>query len=632
MKKSKKQEFLNMVERKYDCSLIDYLIEVNRDNLSKPALFYRGRTISYAEMFDKSFRFASSMKALGIEKGMEIPMCLSNTPELVYAILGASLIGAKINIFGNVFDQDYIEEIINGTDAKVLFVTDEMYESIKPIIPNTNIQKTVMFSLTDSYPKGGNPYKDVEKRYFERKGMPSFEIKNLTPQYKKDDNKILDLQDFMNLKYSGQLREKSHLNDLFSTTYSSGSTNANRPKAIQHANRSFITMGVAHNGYDTPKMKNLRALAQIPTHSNTDIISCITDTLSQGCTCCLEYIYDQLFFPSSLLINKPNISCATRSFWDKCFKEYDTNSDYKNVKLNFLLVAMSVGEPTSPGEEKFFNKELRKYKAGTDFTAFPIIPMSMAGGGCEMGGIFLNLFKALYEKNPKRIHKKEPKGYSTYRMVEVAVLDSEGHHLKPYEIGKVVVSTPTNMIGYKNNPEENNKVKVHDIYGREWLSCETYGYKDRYDDTHIKGRIKENEIIPPFMIQDEILKDTKNIKSCEVVFVENAIVAYIEKQPGVHISDEKLFGSAFVRVCKTFPESITERIVFKKVGYEEGFPLSECGKRSSSKLEAKGIKDTLRVGVDNSGYTLEDGSAYITSIVNPKIISLISNNMVVKKD
>lgn len=71
-------------------------------------------------------------------------MCLAKCPETIYTVLVASLIGAKTNIFGNVFDKDYIKEIINSTDVGTLFVTDDMYEELRDITWYICIKKMIL--------------------------------------------------------------------------------------------------------------------------------------------------------------------------------------------------------------------------------------------------------------------------------------------------------------------------------------------------------------------------------------------------------------------------------------------------------------------------------------------------------
>ena len=53
-----------------------------------------------------------ALSNFGLKKGDEVPMCVSNTPELVYLLLACSKLGLKPNIFGADFNKDYIQEII----------------------------------------------------------------------------------------------------------------------------------------------------------------------------------------------------------------------------------------------------------------------------------------------------------------------------------------------------------------------------------------------------------------------------------------------------------------------------------------------------------------------------------------
>lgn len=71
---------LDDLEKNHNHSWYQELYTRNKDNLSDIALKYRGREITYDEMFSTMRDYAKSLKKLGIEKGMEIPICMSNTP------------------------------------------------------------------------------------------------------------------------------------------------------------------------------------------------------------------------------------------------------------------------------------------------------------------------------------------------------------------------------------------------------------------------------------------------------------------------------------------------------------------------------------------------------------------------
>ncbi len=631
-KKIKRLKFYDDLLKNHNHSWAHDIVERNLNNLHTTAIFYRGTTITYLEMFENMIKYAASLKELGITKGMEIPMCLENTPETIYLLLAASLIGAKVNIFGEEFSKDYIKEIINDTDAKILFITDTKYSKLvdikkeENILDDTNIEKIVMFSVMDSYTENASlkkEYAEKEKGYFD--GV------NRVPLYKVSNSKVIDREEFISLgksiidslsytSFYGKmniLEEKSDLEDIFSITYSSGSTNSERPKAIVHRVRSFNAIAKAHDKDmgDTPEMKGFRCQVQIPTHSNTCIISTIADTLAQGCTCTLEYIYDEDFFLNSLLINKPSYCIATRSHWLKAMKHLNSNKAYEGVNLTFLLVPLAAGEPLAPGEEKFLNKMLRKKKAGKDVLPLPISPvcMSMAGGDCEHGGIFYQTFKSLREI-PNKLKRKGPLGLRSYAMVDYEVLDKYGRICYPGETGRLVATSPCDMAYYKNNEEATREFFITDAYGRTWGDCNVYAEIDELGTVHIKGRIpKEKMQYPDYIYQEVICKDTKNVLSCEVVQFKteggsDAIVVHVEPMPNVHIDIDKFLKSLDGRIRAELPrQAYEDKIVYK---LRNGFPLTGCGKRNNRALIKEGLENTFKVTIANDEVILENGKEF----------------------
>ena len=143
-KKPTAKEILKDIEKNHNHSWYNELYIRNKDSLDDIALVYRGNTITYRQMFDNMKKYAKSMKQLGIRKGSEIPVCLSNTPEVVYILGAASMLGASVNLFGHKFSQEYVKEIINGTKSNVIFVEDNSYPYIKDAIRNSNVDKVVM--------------------------------------------------------------------------------------------------------------------------------------------------------------------------------------------------------------------------------------------------------------------------------------------------------------------------------------------------------------------------------------------------------------------------------------------------------------------------------------------------------
>ena len=327
----------------------------NKNRLDAVALSYRDNNITYREMFEKMNEVAKSLKSYGLKKGDEIPVCLSNTPELIYIMGAASMIGAKINVFGPKFDHEYVTKILNGTNSSIAFIEDNNYDKLKESIDSSCVDNVVLISLSDSLKNGIHPV-DKERnreRFISKVG-----------QYSDENPSVKSYFDFIDFgsNYSGNIQEKAGLDDEFSITYTSGSTNSKHPKQIVHNNRSYIMMGRHHDkdmsgGID---MSKFIFQAHLPTYSNTDLISCISDSLMQGSLIALEPISDKDFFIDSLMINQPHCVIGTTSYWIKAMKDILYNPKYKDVTLPNLLLAFAAGEPMSVNEEFFLNISVKK--------------------------------------------------------------------------------------------------------------------------------------------------------------------------------------------------------------------------------------------------------------------------------
>ncbi len=597
-KYSKKiQKGLNDVEINHNRSWVVDLYEKNKNNLDTIALFYRGTKITYRELFKQVELFASALEKKGVKKGSEVPMCMSPCPEFIYTIMAINLLGAKINCFGS-FDKDYVTEIINGCNTDFVICTDDQYSNIKDSIDNSKIDNIVMYSLTDSLINGKDPYIEIDKDYYD--------FENHVLEYKKENSNISSKQELLSLSDQEPKKisqyDKGNIDDEFLITYSSGSTNHKRPKAIVHRNRSLVTIGRFQDPdlSGLPEMKGLIGEMIIPTHSNTSIISSMSDVLYKGCTVALEPIYNPDFLLYSLAINKPNYISVSRNMIVNACKQIYSDERFKNFKMPYMMMLTSVGEPTTIGEEKFINKMMKKAKCGTGKLPFPIspVPLSIGGGDCERGGMFFTPYRSLQDLNPKYSLNKGRCGLKVYGMVQLAVLDKDGNELPNGQIGRLVAKTPTTMKYYKNNPDATNAFYIKDAKGELWTDCNVYAVIEKYGTLEILERmgreiiLEDGSKIPLFYIGKEIEKDTKHILSYEVVNVDNEIVIHLEFQPGRKNNVEKILMGIKERVFKKYGIEVVDKIKYFRIhSFEEGFPYNASGKRSYQSLQGEGISE-----------------------------------------
>lgn len=617
--KSRKSEFYKMpdnlpkksykalydLEENHDNSWAVEIFLENIKNMKKVALLYRGNKISYEEMFAKIFEYAKSFKAMGIKKGDEVPVLVSNIPEYVYTFLALNLIGATTNTVGVWFHQDYLKEIFSKTKSKVVLISDDCYDVAKiPIEESDNIEKVVAFSLTDSLMKDKkgeplNPYQAIDDEFHD--------FSNKIVKCKSECTKCVLTQDeFLNLgkDYSENLVEDMVLDDLAMVTYTSGTTKPGYPKGCKHSNRNYLSISrfKKPDVSNMPAMRNLSVLAHLPSYTQTVLTTTYSDSLYLGCTVALEPFLEAEFFPYSLIVNKPNFVAETPGLFLELAKKLNYDEDWKNVNMPYLMLPTLVGEGTSLGEEKYLNYTARKHKFGSSKLPFPLSPISFSfgGGSTENGGIFITLFKSLQEKKLNYSLKKEHMQLQTLPLADVEVIAPDGHRCQPGEPGMLVSNSPCNQMGYEKE-EFNDGMIITDEIGKEWYSAGTYAIKDEFGGIRMVGRPKTNiklsdgSSLPLYLIEDIVGVDTKNVLTTVIVKIETndgpKHVCHIEKQPKSKIADEELLKQIVARLKQSIDMEILNNMFFRIRTFEESFPLAPSQKKDTPFLVKEGIDD-----------------------------------------
>lgn len=605
--KGKVARALEDLKLNHNFSIWQEIVDRNQNNMGLTAIEYRGNKISYFEMLSEVDTYALALTSLGYKKGDEIVVCASNTPEFIYLFLACSKKGMKINCIAEWFDKDYIEEIIEKSKTRHIFVTDDLYGHIKKTIERTPINDVIMFSLHDSLPfiydGQKDPYKEIDEKF------KNFD--NVTWKYDDGEKNIITTRKFkiMGYKYgvytlglertTDALRNACiapvSLDDDFTITYSSGTTG--RPKGILHKVKSYMTISRFKDAdvSGMPKMRNVKTLFHIPNYVHASLTTSISDPLFQKSSIMVEPIYDINHFPYSIIINKPNYICAGSGYWINLAKNLSNNPSFANVKMPYLFMPFVTGERMSPGEEKFLNEVAKKHKFGIWKLKVMSAPFSIGGGTSESSGIFVTLYKKLMET----VTRKEV-GLKPLACADVKIIDEEGNECKTGEYGSMIISGNCNMAKYYYDPELSEKTKHVTEDGRVWLKMDAYGVKLGENNFQIKGRIKDTIILsngekyPFFKIQDIVELDTKNIMSCAIAEVRVGdgvdYVVHIEKQPNIRIDEQKLLESVVQRLDSIgIPEEIKDSLYFRVRTNEESFYVASSGKRSITALQKEGL-------------------------------------------
>ena len=172
------------------------------------------------------------------------------------------------------------------------------------------------------------------------------------------------------------------------------------------------------------------------------------------------------------------------------------------------------------------------------------------------------------------------------------IIDYEtGEELLVGEIGEVCLSSPTMMLGYLNNQEEENKVIKYSEDNTRWIHSGDLGYIDSEGFLYIVDRIKRMIIRGGFKLYpseiENIISKSDLISQCCVISIPsdeygNEPVAYVVLKDEVSCTDEEVKENLLNLCVGELPEySVpSDIIVIDKM------PLTSVGKIDYKKLES----------------------------------------------
>lgn len=621
-KKERKNNILNEIEKNRNHSWIRELIRNNKladDIFAKlektidyksfatafPELsvivfkYFVDSDICKSEFVWNSFQWARLLRYIGIARGTEFVSFMDRTPEYTYLIGAANIAAATINLVCEKFSLDYIKDsILPNCDSRYVFIQDNKLQKLEPLVRDLENYTFVVIPVMRSA-KNRTTYNKYCKKFYQTN---SNEIERIENTY----SNIIDIDKALCLssEYKGKVEEPSGLYTIFTVTYSSGTTG--NPKGIVHSNRHYITMARYHDSEVSglPNMGNLSTYSNIPAYSNSYVLSALSDNLMKNGLNMLDPIDDGRYFPIGLKINHGNMNFGSCSGWNILALKYFCDPQYRNYRIEDAIFNFAVGEGFGPGEEALCNRFLRAVHAGRRIKVSPnktislpvgLAMMSVAGGECEVGSIFIRIHRSLLNKSLRRKKRKDPIGMSTYDFVDVKILREDGTYADPYEIGRVTVLSDCNMRYYNHDPEATAQFYIRDYKGIKRADMKDYGYVDERGFITIKDRIRESVTEQyEFRIDDAVSRDYKNIAVVKTVKNgEKQYVSHIIMQPAKKLYKEKILEAIKSRVIEECGKGFALYIKIRDP--QKYFPLTKSLKVDKEALIQEGLEDAIKI-------------------------------------
>src|SRR5215210_5923504 len=114
-----------------DKTLIDYLDQLASAHADKPAILFKGATMTYGQLGAQSTAFAAALTALGVAKGDRVALVLPNCPQFLIAEFGAWKAGAVVVALNPTYSERELELALASTGASTVVTLTPFYDRIK---------------------------------------------------------------------------------------------------------------------------------------------------------------------------------------------------------------------------------------------------------------------------------------------------------------------------------------------------------------------------------------------------------------------------------------------------------------------------------------------------------------------
>jgi len=538
--------------------------QVKKSSVKYPnnvAYQYFDRKIKYKKFIKQIDKAAISFKALGINKGDIVTICMPNVPEVLISLYALNKLGAIANMLHPLSAEEEIKDSLISTKSKYLVMLDMFYNKIKNNIDETKVKKVIFVSAADSM----NIFMNIGYKITQIGKYEKYPHNNKFISFKKFKSYSLFKKDNEITKYG---------KDTPAVILHSGGTSGT-PKNVVIQNRAFILAAKQ----EKIALKKLKpgdcCLAILPNFHGFGLSVCMHTPLALGCYTILIPQFDSKKFDTLFKKNKPTCVLGVPTLFEALIK---CNNE-KDLDLSFLKYAISGGDYLSKSLENKVNKYLEEHNSKAIITQ-----------GYGLSEALAAVCLACDDVNKSGSIGIPMAGN------HVKIIDPSTRETMPYgEIGEICIHTKALMMGYLNNESETNEaLQIHND-GHIWLHTGDLGYMDEDGFVFYKGRQKRMIISSGYNVYpshiEEVIETHPAVLQCSVVgiphpYKQEVAKAFIVLKEGFH----GLFIKTEIKeYCK---KNLAHYMVPYEFVYRKKLPKTKLGKVDFRKLQSD-------IGVDD---------------------------------
>ena len=442
-----------------DRTLVDYLRDASASWPDKPALLFKGATISYRRLDRESDAFAAALQTMGVKPGDRVAICLPNCPQFLIAEFGAWKIGAIAAPFNPTYTERETQDALQATGAETIVVLNRFYEKIKSIQSQTALKRVIASGIKDYLPW------HLRLGYTLLKEAKEGERISL----RDGDSRLASLVRRYQWQRPPSITVKP--DDASAILMSGGTTGT--PKGVVGTHRGMVIAG-----------HQLQSWLRSAMHEWTDTIMMPLP---------LFHTYGNTGLQSLSLINHNPILLVPNPRDLK-----DLIEEIKEVRPSFLCTVPTLlngimNHPTARAGNIDFSSIKLCFSGAAPLMAETKRRFEELTGGVIVEGYSLTEAQMAVIANPVRGVKKIGSIGMPLPDILVRIVDSDDGRTEKAvgEVGEIVVDAPQLMRGYWNKPDETREMLRNDDRGKRLLYTGDLGYMDEDGYIFIVDRKKD---------------------------------------------------------------------------------------------------------------------------------------------
>ncbi|MCF0111804.1 MAG: AMP-binding protein [Erysipelotrichaceae bacterium] len=544
--------------------------EIAKNVISYPsnaALNFYGKITTFKELVKGIDTVAKALRAYQIEPGDKVTICMPNCPQAVMMFYALNKIGAIPNMVHPLSAEQEITFYVNFSKSVAVLTLDQFVPKFESILQDINVKHIIVAKIADELPA----IKGIAYSLMNRKKVKPVKSHGVFVTWKEFIGKAKTVKEDFKANTSGK--------DAAAILYSGGTTGTT--KGIVLSNLNFNALGLQTAAASEVFEAGDKMLAIMPIFHGFGLGVCVHTVLMNGSTCILIPQFSIKDYPSQLKQYKPNFIAGVPTLWEALLK----SDKMDDVDLSCLKGIFSGGDSLSVELKRKVDIFLKEHGSDEQIRE----------------GFGLTECVTASCLTPRRYNREGSIGVpfpdTYYKIVKPYT-----HEEQPYgEEGEIVISGPTVMMEYMDNPKETHNCLQQHEDGMLWMHTGDIGYMDEDGFVYFKNRLKRMIVSSGYNIYpgqlENIIDEHEAVLYSTCIGVRDSykgqkIKAFVVLQPGVPQSEEtrnSIREHCKKRIAKyampyefefrnELPKTLVGKVAFNKLEQEEEEKLKQQGK------------------------------------------------------